>query len=52
MTWMMEISLIDLIIRYIAGICAITGFILIIIDQRKTKKFLKEERPQGDGLYD
>lgn len=43
MTWTIEISLIDLIWRYIAGICTITTFILIFHEQRKTEKFLKEE---------
>jgi len=42
MTWSIEISLIDLIWRYIAGICTITAFILILREQRKTRKFLKE----------
>lgn len=43
MTWTIEISLIDIIWRYIAGICTIATFILILREQRKNRKFLKEE---------
>ena len=43
MTWTIEISLIDIICRGIVGIGAIIVFILILIDQRKTRKFLEEE---------
>ena len=49
MTWTIEISLIDLICRYIAGICTIATFILILRDQRKTRKFLKEESRKQEG---
>ena len=43
MTWTIEISLIDLICRFIAGICAITVLVLIVREQKKTERFLKEE---------
>lgn len=43
MTWTIEISLVDLICRYIAGICTIVAIILILWEQRKNRKFLKEE---------
>lgn len=49
MTWTIEISLIDLIWRYISGICIIATFILILRDQRKTRKFLKEESRKQEG---
>lgn len=38
-----EISLVDLIWRGIAGICAIVVFILILREQKKTTQFLKED---------
>lgn len=43
MTWTIEISLIDLIWRGIAGISAIIVLILILWEQKKTRKFIKEE---------
>ena len=49
MTWTIEISLIDLICRYISGICAITVLILILWEQKKTEKFLKEELRKCDS---
>ena len=49
MTWTIEISLIDLIWRYVAGICAIAAFILILRDQRKTMEFLKGESRKQEG---
>lgn len=43
MTWTIEISLIDLICRYISGICIIITFILILRELRKNREFIKEE---------
>lgn len=43
MTWTIEISFIDMICRYVAGIGAIIVLILILWEQKKTKKFIKEE---------
>ena len=42
MTWTTEISLIDFICLVIAVGGVIIGFTLIIIEQRKTRKFLNE----------
>ena len=52
MTWTIEISLIDIICRYIAGIGAIIVLILIIIEQKRTKKFIEEELKRRESEAD
>lgn len=47
-----EISLIDLVFRGIAGVCTIATFILIIREQKKTAKFLKEKLAEPDNEED
>ena len=42
MTWTIEVSIIDFILLVIAVSGVIIGFTSIIIEQRKTRKFLNE----------
>lgn len=52
MTWTIEISLIDMICRYVAGIGVIIVLILILWEQKKTKKFIKEELKRRESEDD
>lgn len=49
MTWTIVIPIIDLICRCISGICAIAVLILVLWEQKKTEKFLKEEGEYKEG---
>ena len=42
MTWTIEISLIDMICRYVAGIGTIIVLILILWEQKKLRNLLKK----------